>query len=108
MHSKRTGVPMMASCQLDEPRVITVYKLQADRKALGVTFKADQKKVLCRCYLLAYNISFCMSNFDRWSTLFRSQIWFLYTKWDLGSLSFPLVGCDYDKVDTVCDFTSKL
>lgn len=42
---------MMASCQLDEPRVITAYKLQADRKALGVTFKGDQKKVLCRCYL---------------------------------------------------------
>lgn len=69
MHSKRTGVPMMASCQLDEPRVVTVYKLQADRKALGVTFKGDQKKVLCRCYLLDYNDSFYMSNFDRGSSL---------------------------------------
>lgn len=52
---------MMASCQLDEPRVITVYKLQADRKALGVTFKGDQKKVLCRSYLLEYND--CWSSF---------------------------------------------
>ena len=34
----------MASHQLDEPRVITAYKLQVDRKALGVTFKGDQKK----------------------------------------------------------------
>lgn len=36
---------MLASCKLDEPKVVTEYKLQLDRKALGKTFKAEQKKV---------------------------------------------------------------
>lgn len=45
MHSKKTGVSMLAACQLDEPKMVTEYKLQTDRKALGTTFKAEQKKV---------------------------------------------------------------
>lgn len=45
MHSQKTGVAMLASCKLDEPKVVTVYKLQIDRKILGKTFKAEQKKV---------------------------------------------------------------
>lgn len=45
MHSKKTGVAMLASCKLPEPKVVTEYKLQIDRKALGKTFKAEQKKV---------------------------------------------------------------
>lgn len=44
MHSKKTGVSMVASYQLDEPKTVTAYKLQVDRRALGTTFKADQKK----------------------------------------------------------------
>lgn len=44
VHSKKTGVSMMASCQLDEPKTVTEYKLQTDRKTLGTTFKAQQKK----------------------------------------------------------------
>ncbi|CAN0444458.1 unnamed protein product [Ascophyllum nodosum] len=55
MHSKKTGVPMMASHQLDEPRVITAYKLQVDRKALGVTFKGDQKKVMAALEAMSEN-----------------------------------------------------
>ncbi|CAM9565940.1 unnamed protein product [Ectocarpus sp. 12 AP-2014] len=46
MHSKKTGVAMLASCKLPEPKVVTEYKLQIDRKALGKTFKAEQKKVI--------------------------------------------------------------
>ncbi|CAN0038986.1 unnamed protein product [Ectocarpus fasciculatus] len=46
MHSKKTGVAMLASCKLAEPKVVTEYKLQIDRKALGKTFKAEQKKVI--------------------------------------------------------------
>lgn len=45
MHSKKTGVAMLASCKLDEPKMVTEYKLQIDRKSLGKTFKAEQKKV---------------------------------------------------------------
>lgn len=45
MHSQKTGVAMLASCKLDEPKVVTEYKLQIDRKAIGKTFKAEQKKV---------------------------------------------------------------
>lgn len=47
MHSQKTGVAMLASCKLEEPKVVTEYKLQVDRKALGKTFKAEQKKVNC-------------------------------------------------------------
>lgn len=45
MHSQKTGVAMLASCKLDEPKVVTEYRLQVDRKLLGKTFKTDQKKV---------------------------------------------------------------
>lgn len=45
VHSKKTGVAMLASCKLDEPKVVTEYKLQVDRKLLGKTFKSEQKKV---------------------------------------------------------------
>ncbi len=48
MHSKKTGVAMLASCKLDEPKMVTEYKLQIDRKSLGKTFKAEQKKVKMR------------------------------------------------------------
>ena len=52
VHSKKTGVSMTASCQLDEPKTVTEYKLQTDRKTLGTTFKAQQKKArLERGYL---------------------------------------------------------
>ncbi|CAM9963468.1 unnamed protein product, partial [Hapterophycus canaliculatus] len=46
MHSQKTGVAMLASCKLDEPKVVTEYKLQIDRKSIGKTFKAEQKKVI--------------------------------------------------------------
>lgn len=36
---------MVAASQLDEPQMVTEYKLQIDRRALGTKFKADQKKV---------------------------------------------------------------
>lgn len=36
---------MLASCKLDKPQEVIEYKLQIDRKALGKTFKAEQKKV---------------------------------------------------------------
>lgn len=45
MHSQKTGVAMLASLKLDEPKVVTEYKLQIDRKSIGKTFKAEQKKV---------------------------------------------------------------
>lgn len=50
MHSQKTGVAMLASCKLDEPKVVTEYKLQVDRKILGKTFKAEQKKVGYKLY----------------------------------------------------------
>lgn len=50
MHSKKTGVAMLASCKLDKPQEVTEYKLQIDRKALGKTFKAEQKKVQTAAY----------------------------------------------------------
>lgn len=45
MHSQKTGVAMVASCKLNEPQVVTEYKLRVDKKVLGKTFKAEQKKV---------------------------------------------------------------
>lgn len=50
MHAKKTGVAMLASCKLDKPQEVTEYKLQIDRKVLGKTFKAEQKKVLVLLY----------------------------------------------------------
>lgn len=47
MHSNKTGTAMVASCKLDEPRTVTEYKMQTDRRALGQKFKGDQKKVKC-------------------------------------------------------------
>lgn len=55
VHSKKTGVSMMASCQLDEPKTVTEYKLQTDRKTLGTTFKAQQKKVMAALEALSEN-----------------------------------------------------
>ncbi|CAM9230060.1 unnamed protein product [Sphacelaria rigidula] len=55
MHSKKTGTAMVASCKLDEPKTVTAYKLQLDRKALGSKFKAEQKKVVAALQALAEN-----------------------------------------------------
>lgn len=45
VHSKATKTPMVATLKLDEAREIEVAKLKFDRKALGKTFKADQRVV---------------------------------------------------------------
>ena len=45
VHSKATKTPMVATMKLDEPREVSVAKLKFDRKALGKTFKADQRVV---------------------------------------------------------------
>lgn len=55
MHSKKTGTAMVAASQLDEPQMVTEYKLQIDRRALGTKFKADQKKVIAALEVLSEN-----------------------------------------------------
>ncbi|CAM9762579.1 unnamed protein product [Chrysoparadoxa australica] len=46
VHAAKTNTPMLASQRLDTPREVTVYKLNVDRKKIGMTHKADQKKVV--------------------------------------------------------------
>jgi len=45
VHGKATNTPMVATLKLDEPRDVEMAKLKFDRKALGKTFKADQRAV---------------------------------------------------------------
>lgn len=55
VHSKATKTPMIATLKLDEPREIELAKLKFDRKALGKTFKADQRAVANALDALAEN-----------------------------------------------------
>lgn len=45
VHGKATNTPMVATLKLDEPRDVEMAKLKFDRKALGKTFKANQRAV---------------------------------------------------------------
>lgn len=36
---------MVAAAYLDQPQTVNDYKLRPNRRALGTTFKAEQKKV---------------------------------------------------------------
>lgn len=45
-HSKKTGVPMFASCRLNEPVFVDKVVVEANKKLLGPRFKNDQKTVL--------------------------------------------------------------
>lgn len=55
VHGKATKTPMVATLKLDEAREIEVAKLKFDRKALGKTFKADQRVVSGALEALAEN-----------------------------------------------------
>mmetsp|Transcript_11894 Transcript_11894/g.29104 ORF Transcript_11894/g.29104 Transcript_11894/m.29104 type:complete len:684 (-) Transcript_11894:290-2341(-) len=55
VHSKATKTPMVATLKLDEAREIEVAKLKFDRKALGKTFKANQRVVASALEALAEN-----------------------------------------------------
>jgi glycyl-tRNA synthetase (class II) len=46
VHSAKTNVSMEASLYLTEPKVVEYHKLNADKKKIGMTFKAEQKKVV--------------------------------------------------------------
>ncbi|CAM9567570.1 unnamed protein product, partial [Discosporangium mesarthrocarpum] len=54
MHSKKTGVALVASTQLSQPTTIKEYRLVIDKKAIGITFKKDQKKVKCFLFCLKH------------------------------------------------------
>mmetsp|Transcript_14510 Transcript_14510/g.31509 ORF Transcript_14510/g.31509 Transcript_14510/m.31509 type:complete len:684 (-) Transcript_14510:106-2157(-) len=55
VHGKATKTPMVATLKLDEPREIEAAKLKFDRKALGKTFKANQRVVASAMEALAEN-----------------------------------------------------
>ncbi|KAL7465087.1 hypothetical protein ACHAXS_005417 [Conticribra weissflogii] len=55
VHGKATKTPMVATLKLDEAREVEVAKLKFDRKALGKTFKADQRVVSGALETLAEN-----------------------------------------------------
>ena len=55
VHSKATKTPMVATLKLDEPKEIEIAKLKLDRKALGKTFKTDQRVVANALEALAEN-----------------------------------------------------
>jgi len=55
VHSKATKTPMIATQKLDKPKEVGTAKLKFDRKALGKTFKADQRVVSGALEALAEN-----------------------------------------------------
>ena len=55
VHGKATKTPMVATLKLDEAKEIEMAKLKFDRKALGKTFKADQRVVANALESLAEN-----------------------------------------------------
>jgi len=55
VHGKATKTPMLATVKLDTPQDVEVAKLKFDRKALGKTFKKDQRVVSGALEALAEN-----------------------------------------------------
>lgn len=55
VHGKATKTPMVATLKLDEAREVEAAKLKFDRKALGKTFKANQRVVSGALEALAEN-----------------------------------------------------
>jgi len=59
VHAKATNTSMEAAQRLEKPKMVDVIKVEPNKKSIGKTFKADQKKVVTALEELANDASAC-------------------------------------------------
>jgi len=59
VHAKATNTSMEAAQRLDAPKMVDVIKVEPNKKAIGKSFKGDQKKVLAALDDLAADAGAC-------------------------------------------------
>merc|ERR1711988_1300979 len=61
VHSEKTNTPLVAARLLNPPKQVDFYKLNAEKRIIGKTFKKEQKQVLNALEAIGEDIAACES-----------------------------------------------